>query len=301
MKEQLDAAKYRVSEFAVKDAKSAGKLTEDEWGLVIQNCNLMFGWVVDVDNNTVKRAPKAAFRLKKGLNMPVGYVPPVNPPTTTSVTTTNVTTTTVATSVPATGTTTTPTTTPATGTTGAPPATTTVPGTVVVPTTGVPVTTSTTVPGTGVPTTTPAVPMVTTSTSQSTTTTLTTNVRLPEKANAIPNFTVTDESRIEITMVEHQFQESMAKSYFNSTSVEASVSGGFGGISVGISTGFSKSQSSEEKKSRNQNKKTFIGSYLFPRATANLTPSDLEPTEDLKAAIIRIRTKKDEYSVCLGI
>ncbi|KAG8691309.1 hypothetical protein FRC11_005056 [Ceratobasidium sp. 423] len=284
MKEQLDAAKYRVSELAVKDAKSAGKLTEDEWGLVIRNCNLMFGWVVDVDSNTVKRAPKAAFRLKKGLNMPAGYVPPVNPPTTTPVTTTNVTTTTVATSVPATGTTTAPTTTPATG---VPPATT------VVPTTGVPVTTTTTVPTPGAPTTTPAVPTVTTSTSQSTTTTSTTNVRLPEKANAIPNFAVTDDSRIEITMVEHQFQESMAKSHFSSTSVEASVSGGFAGISVGVSTGFSTSKSSEEKKSRKENEKTLVGSYLFPRATVNLTPADLEPTEDLKAAIARIRTKKD--------
>ncbi|CCO33673.1 hypothetical protein BN14_07758 [Rhizoctonia solani AG-1 IB] len=309
IKEQLDASKYRVSEFAVKDAKSAGKLTEDEWGLVIRNCNLMFGWVVDVDNNTIKRAPKAgetvssrystnlthlwvAFRLKKGLNMPVGYVPPVYNPTTTPVTTTNTTTTSVATSVPLTA----PATiNPATGqpmpATSVPPTTTTgVPNT-----TGIPVTTTTAVPTTttGLPVTTTAVPTTTTSTSQSTTTTTTTNVRLPEKANAIPNFAVTDDSRIEITMVEHQFQESMAKSHFSSTSVEASVSGGIGAFSVGVSTSVSKSSSHEEKKSRKESEKTLVGSYLFPRATVNLTPSDLEPTEDLKSAIAKIRTKKD--------
>ncbi|CAE6431696.1 unnamed protein product [Rhizoctonia solani] len=52
IKEQLDAAKYRVSEFTVKDTKSARKLTE-----------------TNVDNNTVKHAPKATFRFKKGLNI----------------------------------------------------------------------------------------------------------------------------------------------------------------------------------------------------------------------------------------
>lgn len=43
-----------------------------------------------------------------------------------------------------------------------------------------------------------------------------------EKAQAIPNFAVDDDARIEIAMTSHQFQESMAKAHFSATSVEAS-------------------------------------------------------------------------------
>ncbi|KAG8684820.1 hypothetical protein FRC09_015127 [Ceratobasidium sp. 395] len=58
VKEELDAANFKL-EGGEDDAKAAGVLTEDEWAIVIRNCNLMFGWVVDANNNKVVRAPKA--------------------------------------------------------------------------------------------------------------------------------------------------------------------------------------------------------------------------------------------------
>ncbi|CAE6443603.1 unnamed protein product [Rhizoctonia solani] len=204
LKEKLDAASYKMDSAAVAEAKSAGKLTEDEWQLVIRNCNLMFGWVVDVDTHTVTRAAKPAFQLKKGLNMGVGADTNTAPAADEEK-----------------------------------------------------------------------------------------SIQLPEKSHAIPNFAVTDDARIEISMVEHQFQESMAKAHFSSTSVEASVSGGFGAFSAGVSASYSNSSQSEEKKSRKENEKTLVGTYLFPRATVYLTPGDLEPTAELKSAIARIRAKQD--------
>ncbi|CEL63554.1 hypothetical protein RSOLAG1IB_12690 [Rhizoctonia solani AG-1 IB] len=85
VKEELDAANFKL-EGGEDDAKTAGVLTEDEWASIIQNCNLMFGWVVDLSKNRVVCAPKAAFQLRNGLNMEVASAttepdePPANPP-----------------------------------------------------------------------------------------------------------------------------------------------------------------------------------------------------------------------------
>ena len=46
---------------------------------------------------------------------------------------------------------------------------------------------------------------------------------IPAKIGAIPSYAISDRSRIEITVVTSEFQESMAKNHFSSTSVEASV------------------------------------------------------------------------------
>jgi len=46
---------------------------------------------------------------------------------------------------------------------------------------------------------------------------------IPAKLGAIPSYVINDRSRIEITTVSSEFQESMAKNHFSSTSVEASV------------------------------------------------------------------------------
>lgn len=40
---------------------------------------------------------------------------------------------------------------------------------------------------------------------------------------AVPNFKVNDDSKIEVTACEHEFEVSMAKNDFSSTSVEASL------------------------------------------------------------------------------
>lgn len=49
------------------------------------------------------------------------------------------------------------------------------------------------------------------------------NAPIPAKLGAVPSYVINDRSRIEVTTVVSEFQESMAKNHFSSTSVEASV------------------------------------------------------------------------------
>lgn len=45
----------------------------------------------------------------------------------------------------------------------------------------------------------------------------------PEKPGVLPSFVVNDNSKIEVTLVSHEFQKSMAENHFSASSVEASV------------------------------------------------------------------------------
>ena len=47
--------------------------------------------------------------------------------------------------------------------------------------------------------------------------------QLPHKLGAIPSYAITDQSRIDISVAQHQLQESMARNHFSATSFEASV------------------------------------------------------------------------------
>ena len=49
------------------------------------------------------------------------------------------------------------------------------------------------------------------------------NAPIPAKLGAVPSYVINDRSRIEVTTAVSEFQESMAKNHFSSTSVEASV------------------------------------------------------------------------------
>ena len=46
------------------DGKNAGNLHEDEWAVVLRNCAIFYGWVVDPISRNIIRAPKPAFRLR---------------------------------------------------------------------------------------------------------------------------------------------------------------------------------------------------------------------------------------------
>ncbi|QRV88307.1 hypothetical protein RhiJN_16325 [Ceratobasidium sp. AG-Ba] len=218
MKEELDEANFKL-EGGEDDAKTAGALTEDEWAAVIRNCNLMFGWVVDSNNNRVVRAAKAAFQLRSGLNMDSAAAE--------------------------------------------------------------------TEQDTPSPNSTPSAGESADQNSESP------KIKAPPKARGIPNFAVNDDSRVEVTVASHEFQESMAKAHFSATTVEAEISGGFGAYSGGVSGSYADESTSNEKSSSQTNEKIMIGTYRFPRATVNLTPNDLEPTPELKAAIKQIRTRKN--------
>ncbi|EWY84186.1 hypothetical protein FOYG_13953 [Fusarium oxysporum NRRL 32931] len=73
-------------------------------------------------------------------------------------------------------------------------------------------------------------------------------------------------------MVSNEFQESMARNHFGASSVEGSASGGWGRY---LSYA-----------------KRMIGSYMF-RVDFFLRPEDLEPTEELRAALDGIKQTKN--------
>ncbi|KAK0624297.1 hypothetical protein B0T14DRAFT_545337 [Immersiella caudata] len=111
----------------------------------------------------------------------------------------------------------------------------------------------------------------------------------PIKLGAVPSYVVNDSSRIEVSLVESEFQESMARNHFSSSSFEASASGAFKGVSAGVSGGTSSASSSGLQQGKAAYSKQMIGKYMFPRVNVFLRPEDMEPTEELKEAIKLIR------------
>ncbi|KAH7205652.1 hypothetical protein BKA60DRAFT_599907 [Fusarium oxysporum] len=116
---------------------------------------------------------------------------------------------------------------------------------------------------------------------------------IPAKLGAIPSYAINDRSKIEITMVSNEFQESMARNHFDASSVEGSASGGWGGYSVGVTGGAAKEDTSGGNKTKKSYTKRMIGSYMFPRVDVFLRPEDLEPTEELRAALDGIKQTKN--------
>ncbi|KAH7470150.1 hypothetical protein FOMA001_g14856 [Fusarium oxysporum f. sp. matthiolae] len=85
----------------------------------------------------------------------------------------------------------------------------------------------------------------------------------------------------------------MARNHFGASSVEGSASGGWGGYSVGVTGGAAKEDTSGGNKTKKSYAKRMIGSYMFPRVDVFLRPEDLEPTEELRAAIDGIKQTKN--------
>ena len=70
-------------------------------------------------------------------------------------------------------------------------------------------------------------------------------------------------------------------------------SGGWGGYSVGVTGGAAKEDTSGGNKTKKSYAKRMIGSYMFPRVDVFLRPKDLEPTEELRAALDGIKQTKN--------
>jgi len=63
------------------DKSSAAYLDSDDWAKVLSNCGVFYGWIVDQKKNRIVRAPKAAFQIKSRLDQdPVSSVPDFTKP-----------------------------------------------------------------------------------------------------------------------------------------------------------------------------------------------------------------------------
>ncbi|KAK3367914.1 hypothetical protein B0H63DRAFT_404760, partial [Podospora didyma] len=61
---QIEDQTFRNGAASNPYAVDAGYLTEGEWTEVVRNCGIMYGWIIDRENNRIVRAPKPAFRLR---------------------------------------------------------------------------------------------------------------------------------------------------------------------------------------------------------------------------------------------
>jgi hypothetical protein len=187
VQEELDASQFAATD--ASPAKFTSQMDESDWDAVLRNCSLLYGWKINKKTNKIERATTPAFRLKNKAPAQASVLPPPPPP--------------------------------------APPATPSEPKGIEsgpsasnnnssiagdnpdTPTTSVSGSEDAVVPI--VPVQEPAL------TAEDIAGTI------PAKLGAIPSFVVNDQSRIQITTVSSEFQESMAKNHFDSTSVEASV------------------------------------------------------------------------------
>ena len=182
--EELDA-----SRFAARDAtplKYTSQMDEADWDAVLRNCALLYGWRIDKKTNRVVRATTPAFRLRNKT--------PVQPS--------------VVHQIPET-----PQVIPEKAVEDSGESEGSVSGDTYAETEY-----SEDSEGTVVEATPEAQPKISKALAAEDI-----NAPIPTKLGAIPSYVVNDRSRIEITTVSSEFQESMAKNHFSSTSVEASV------------------------------------------------------------------------------
>jgi hypothetical protein len=276
----LDISKYEMSKDLLGSLSSirAGQhltpaeLDELQWDVILRNCNVMYGWKFDLNTMSVKRAPCQAFKLRNHLNISYGPAEENRTIVTTTITTTK--------------------TTKTTGTT-----------TSVTPPV-VEKSTETIAAGSDYPgdmnleesgenpeePTDPVEPEDPDALPPKTSNALPKNPR--PKPNAIPSFAVTDEANVTISVITSNLEESMAKNNFTATSFELGGSANFKGVNMGGSGGTSSRNESSQGTSDTTMEKLMVGNYRFPRATVFLRAEDLEPTEELRAAIEQVRVTK---------
>ncbi|KAF4332672.1 hypothetical protein FBEOM_13532 [Fusarium beomiforme] len=280
----------------------ASQLGEAEWLEVLDNCNAMYGWCIDGPMKQIVRAPKPAFQLKA--------VKPPEKPLNSSATQSNDTHsdavsgdsqgTSTTTSSPGTRT-------PASSAAISPSSSgdqsqkQLVPGasnrattidamrSSVTVTVGakdaqisiVPASVQQNSPAVPAPASQASVPGVAKTTPKS-----------KKPTRVLPEFSVNDNSRIDIAISSHEFQTSMATNDFSAASTSASLGGSYGPISASVSYSTESTHSSSTSNTSDTYHKTMIAKYMFPRVDLHLD-SCLEPTEGLKEAIAKVEATKN--------
>ncbi|VUC31602.1 unnamed protein product [Clonostachys rosea] len=120
---------------------------------------------------------------------------------------------------------------------------------------------------------------------------------MPRKPQGIPNFSVTDDSTIEVAAYQHEFAQSMAENHFDKTTFEIEASGVIKGVTVGAQGGVSTENESGKTSSFKTMSKTLVATYRIPRVTVFLPAEDLEPTDEFAAAIAKIKDSQNLFEL----
>ncbi|KAM0209146.1 hypothetical protein ACHAQD_011311 [Fusarium lateritium] len=108
----------------------------------------------------------------------------------------------------------------------------------------------------------------------------------------LPDFSINDNSRVDVVISSHEFQTSMATNDFSASSTSASLGGSYGPVAASVSYSTDSMHSSSTSNTSDTYHKTMIAKYSFPRVDLNFD-SCLEPTEGLKQAIAKVEATKN--------
>ncbi|KAJ5172169.1 hypothetical protein N7492_004762 [Penicillium capsulatum] len=107
----------------------------------------------------------------------------------------------------------------------------------------------------------------------------------------IPRYRVDDASYVEVVETQNVVKSSLAKSSFSNNSLEASVSGGFWGVSAAAKAGYAQSDAEKSLNANTTDHHKVHITYNFPRVTVILDTDSLQPTDDMKEAIAKVSNK----------
>ncbi|KZL68463.1 hypothetical protein CI238_00125 [Colletotrichum incanum] len=112
-------------------------------------------------------------------------------------------------------------------------------------------------------------------------------------ADAIPNYGVTDGSKIDVVFVESDMRNSLVRNHFEKSSMDSKISMGYSGLGIAMGTGTNSEAQNSQSSERNKSAKRMIGKYMLPRVTLFLNADDLVPTREFADNVERIRKTKD--------
>ncbi|KAB8224906.1 hypothetical protein BDV33DRAFT_199189 [Aspergillus novoparasiticus] len=116
-----------------------------------------------------------------------------------------------------------------------------------------------------------------------------------EKANLefhIPRFRVDDAANIDVVETRNTLKKSLAESSFSKTSLEASMGGGFWGVSAAAKGGFANDSKDLSVDANTENHHDIHVTYNFPRVSIFLDETSLELTPEVMEDIPKVRGKE---------
>ncbi|KAM0265533.1 hypothetical protein ACHAPA_007684 [Fusarium lateritium] len=280
-----DATTSGLDSFAQKHG--ASQLGEAEWLEVLENCNAMYGWCIDGPMKQIVRAPKPAFQLRAVLPP----VKPLNGPATSPPSNHD------NAGGPGTASSSQGTLTPTSSTSSSSSSTASSPRNSRAASTTAAMSTSSQGSSAKTKTTKSSSTLAPTQKKAATSHPSTSGIaKAPPQSSKpkrlLPDFSINDNSRVDVVISSHEFQTSMATNDFSASSTSASLGGSYGPVAASVSYSTDSMHSSSTSNTSDTYHKTMIAKYSFPRVDLNFD-SCLEPTEGLKQAIAKVEATKN--------
>ncbi|KAG7054696.1 hypothetical protein JMJ77_0007172 [Colletotrichum scovillei] len=111
---------------------------------------------------------------------------------------------------------------------------------------------------------------------------------------AIPNYGVTDGSKIDVVTTESGIKHSLVRNSFDKSSMDNKIALGYSGIGINVASGKSFDSQGEQSSGSNRSVKSMIGIYKLPRVTLFLNADELVPTKAFIDGIEKIKKLGEE-------